>query len=251
MLAATLSPSYGIYSGFENLEATPVAPGSEEYLDSEKYELKAAEARRGAAAARRAAERDPPRARPVPPARQPHVPRDRERPADRLREAGGRDDGRSSASTSTRTARREGFVERAARARASADRFDVTDLLTGETLVVERPGGNYVRLVPGERQAHVCVSWSPTGVAGQPVPARRDAGTGRERTSRSSPSTPSASSSASSTRTGNETRHELPRRTAFNWHGYLPGVGPGARYGYRVHGPYDPRAATASTPRSS
>ncbi|MDX6556605.1 MAG: hypothetical protein QOD86_2800 [Miltoncostaeaceae bacterium] len=39
-LAATLGPSYGIYSGFENLEATPVRPGSEEYLDSEKYEAK-------------------------------------------------------------------------------------------------------------------------------------------------------------------------------------------------------------------
>jgi starch synthase (maltosyl-transferring) len=41
VLAATLSPSYGIYSGFENLEGTPREPGSEEYLDSEKYELKA------------------------------------------------------------------------------------------------------------------------------------------------------------------------------------------------------------------
>ncbi len=41
VLAATLSPSYGIYSGFENLERIPAAPGSEEYLDSEKYELKA------------------------------------------------------------------------------------------------------------------------------------------------------------------------------------------------------------------
>jgi starch synthase (maltosyl-transferring) len=41
VLAATLSPSYGIYSGFESLEATPREPGSEEYLDSEKYELKA------------------------------------------------------------------------------------------------------------------------------------------------------------------------------------------------------------------
>jgi starch synthase (maltosyl-transferring) len=39
-LAATLSPSYGIYSGFENLENVAVAPGSEEYLDSEKYERK-------------------------------------------------------------------------------------------------------------------------------------------------------------------------------------------------------------------
>ncbi len=37
-----------------------------------------------------------------------------------------------------------------------------------------------------------------------------------------------------------ETRHELTERTAFNWHGYLPGVGPGQRYGYRVHGPWVP-----------
>ncbi len=40
VLAATLGPSYGIYSGFEHFEDTPVAPGSEEYLDSEKYETK-------------------------------------------------------------------------------------------------------------------------------------------------------------------------------------------------------------------
>jgi starch synthase (maltosyl-transferring) len=40
VLAATLSPSYGIYSGFESFERVPVAPGSEEYLDSEKYEVK-------------------------------------------------------------------------------------------------------------------------------------------------------------------------------------------------------------------
>ncbi|MFT3865671.1 MAG: alpha-1,4-glucan--maltose-1-phosphate maltosyltransferase [Solirubrobacterales bacterium] len=40
VLAATLSPSYGIYSGFENFENTPVVRGSEEYLDSEKYEVK-------------------------------------------------------------------------------------------------------------------------------------------------------------------------------------------------------------------
>jgi starch synthase (maltosyl-transferring) len=40
VLAATLSPSYGIYSGFEHFENTPLRPGSEEYLDSEKYEIK-------------------------------------------------------------------------------------------------------------------------------------------------------------------------------------------------------------------
>jgi starch synthase (maltosyl-transferring) len=40
VLAATLSPTYGIYSGFEHAENVPVHEGSEEYLDSEKYELK-------------------------------------------------------------------------------------------------------------------------------------------------------------------------------------------------------------------
>ena len=40
LLAATLSPTYGIYSGFELCENRAVAPGSEEYLNSEKYELR-------------------------------------------------------------------------------------------------------------------------------------------------------------------------------------------------------------------
>jgi starch synthase (maltosyl-transferring) len=40
VLATTLSPSYGIYSGFENFENVPLRAGSEEYLDSEKYEAK-------------------------------------------------------------------------------------------------------------------------------------------------------------------------------------------------------------------
>ncbi len=40
LLAATLSPSYGIYSGFELCENRAVAPGSEEYLNSEKYEIR-------------------------------------------------------------------------------------------------------------------------------------------------------------------------------------------------------------------
>ncbi len=37
-----------------------------------------------------------------------------------------------------------------------------------------------------------------------------------------------------------EERVELTVRTAYHWHGYLPGVEPGQRYGYRVHGPYEP-----------
>jgi starch synthase (maltosyl-transferring) len=40
VLAATLSASYGIYSGYELCENVPVRHGSEEYLDSEKYQLR-------------------------------------------------------------------------------------------------------------------------------------------------------------------------------------------------------------------
>jgi starch synthase (maltosyl-transferring) len=39
-LAATLSGLWGVYNGFELCEATPLAPGKEEYLDSEKYQLR-------------------------------------------------------------------------------------------------------------------------------------------------------------------------------------------------------------------
>jgi glycogen operon protein len=38
----------------------------------------------------------------------------------------------------------------------------------------------------------------------------------------------------------NQTIVELTQITNFTWHGYLPGVGPGTRYGFRVHGPYKP-----------
>jgi starch synthase (maltosyl-transferring) len=40
ILAATLGASYGIYSGFELCEARALRPGSEEYLDSEKYQYR-------------------------------------------------------------------------------------------------------------------------------------------------------------------------------------------------------------------
>jgi isoamylase len=39
---------------------------------------------------------------------------------------------------------------------------------------------------------------------------------------------------------GAETRVDLPEVDGFVWHGFLPGVEPGQRYGYRVHGPNDP-----------
>jgi starch synthase (maltosyl-transferring) len=40
-LASTLSGLWGVYNGFELCEGTPLAPGKEEYLDSEKYQLRA------------------------------------------------------------------------------------------------------------------------------------------------------------------------------------------------------------------
>jgi starch synthase (maltosyl-transferring) len=40
VLAATLGANYGIYSGFELAENVPARPGSEEYLDSEKYQIR-------------------------------------------------------------------------------------------------------------------------------------------------------------------------------------------------------------------
>ncbi|MGW2558058.1 alpha-1,4-glucan--maltose-1-phosphate maltosyltransferase [Streptomyces sp. NPDC001514] len=40
VLAATLSPTWGVYAGYELCENTPLKPGSEEYLNSEKYQLR-------------------------------------------------------------------------------------------------------------------------------------------------------------------------------------------------------------------
>src|SRR5262245_50120791 len=39
---------------------------------------------------------------------------------------------------------------------------------------------------------------------------------------------------------GHESRVDLPEMDGFVWHGYLPGITPGQRYGLRVHGPFDP-----------
>ncbi|HSR83643.1 MAG TPA: alpha-1,4-glucan--maltose-1-phosphate maltosyltransferase [Streptosporangiaceae bacterium] len=49
VLAAMLSPSWGVYSGYELGENIPLVPGSEEYLDSEKYAYRPRDWRRAAA----------------------------------------------------------------------------------------------------------------------------------------------------------------------------------------------------------
>ncbi|MBB6351080.1 glycogen operon protein [Nonomuraea muscovyensis] len=46
----------------------------------------------------------------------------------------------------------------------------------------------------------------------------------------------------------NESRVALTEVDGFIWHGYLPGIGPGQRYGYRVHGPYDPARGLRCNP---
>ncbi len=47
---------------------------------------------------------------------------------------------------------------------------------------------------------------------------------------------------------GHETRIDLPEREALVWHGYLPRIVPGQRYGYRVHGRYEPHAGLRCNP---
>jgi isoamylase len=47
---------------------------------------------------------------------------------------------------------------------------------------------------------------------------------------------------------GTESRLPLDEVDAFSWHAYLPSVGPGQRYGYRVHGPYAPERGIRCNP---
>jgi glycogen operon protein len=47
---------------------------------------------------------------------------------------------------------------------------------------------------------------------------------------------------------GQETRIDLPEVTALCWHGYLPGIAPGQRYGFRIHGPWNPDAGQRCNP---
>jgi glycogen operon protein len=47
---------------------------------------------------------------------------------------------------------------------------------------------------------------------------------------------------------GTEARVPLPEMDGFVWHGFVPGVEPGQRYGYRVHGPHDPSRGARCNP---
>ena len=47
---------------------------------------------------------------------------------------------------------------------------------------------------------------------------------------------------------GVETRYDLVEVDGYVWHGYLPGIHPGQRYGFRIHGPYDPANGHRANP---
>jgi isoamylase len=47
---------------------------------------------------------------------------------------------------------------------------------------------------------------------------------------------------------GNETRCDLPEVTSLCWHGYLPNIVPGQRYGFRIHGPWAPQEGMRCSP---
>jgi isoamylase len=47
---------------------------------------------------------------------------------------------------------------------------------------------------------------------------------------------------------GRETRRSLVAEEGYRWEGYLAGVGPGQRYGYRVHGPWNPASGARCNP---
>jgi len=47
---------------------------------------------------------------------------------------------------------------------------------------------------------------------------------------------------------GEETRWQVGQGDGFLWHGYLPGAKPGQRYGYRVHGPWEPQSGSRCNP---
>ena len=126
MLAATLSPSYGIYSGYEHFENVPVRAGREEYLDSEKYEIKQRALDGPLLPMIRRAQRDPPRepgaagavatSRFLDTANDALIAYAKQRRATRS----------SASSTSTRTSAQEGVVDRARPPRPAAQRSPST-----------------------------------------------------------------------------------------------------------------------------
>ena len=85
---------------------------------------------------------------------------------------------------------------------------------------------------------------------GQPYPARRDLRRAVAPTSRCFPRSATARRAVPVRRQRQETRVDLPEMTALCWHGYLPDVQPGQRYGFRVHGRGRRNKGSGATPPS-
>ena len=190
LLAGTLLPSYGIYSGFELCENVPVREGSEEYLDSENTRSALATIAPGKHQRRHSsAEHGAARAACAPAVRQPLVPHERESDDSLLSEGGAR---RGRAMAGARAGCHSAEDRDATGGRCGAGRrgesagdilvavntdpanvqegivhvpiedmgidddepYVVHDLLTGERYTW-RGARNYVRLDPAERPGHV------------------------------------------------------------------------------------------------
>ena len=150
VLAATLSPSYGIYSGYESLEATPVRAGQRGVPQLGEVRAPRARPRRRPAAARGAAERDPPGEPGAAAFREPRAARDGERVPVRVRETvGGQYRCRGDEPRSDHRAR--GPLRRPAG-------LGLPPTFSGKELITDLPfqwgiGRNFVRLGPG--QSHI------------------------------------------------------------------------------------------------
>jgi starch synthase (maltosyl-transferring) len=177
VLAATLSPSWGIYSGYELCENTPLREGSEEYLDSEKYQLRP----RDWAAAEREGRTLAPLITELNAVRRRH-------PAlRRLRNLTFHDTDNDSVIAYSKRTGTDTVVtvvnldpHRTQEATVSLDMprlgldwheaVPVRDELTGDTYTWGR--ANYVRLEPGDRPAHVLTVLRPSSpqIGGSPTP---------------------------------------------------------------------------------
>ena len=160
VLAATLGANYGIYSGFELCENVPVKPGSEEYLDSEKYQIRPRDFQRADSLAELIARlnADPPRAPGAAARPRPRVPRDRQR-ADSSATASARPTGTDLVLVVVNldpVNMQHGYVQLplAAWKLPLDSTVEAHDLLTGESYFW-RGEWNYVRLDPQTAVAHV------------------------------------------------------------------------------------------------
>jgi starch synthase (maltosyl-transferring) len=167
VLAATLGSLYGLYSGFELYENQPVRPGSEEYLDSEKYQIRPRDwSRRDTLSGLVARVNAIRKAHPA------------FRPGSRLAFHDTDNDmlicySRESADASDRMlvvvnldprSMQHGFIEVPIERWGLEGAYDVRDELTG-TVFHWTGARNYVRLEPGRAAAHLLAAPPPGGPA--------------------------------------------------------------------------------------